>query len=61
MKHFQFDVEKGFINFQCRTVSLCKEFTVQIFECDISQYRNFGAISISVKRFGNKIFNQWKF
>ena len=28
--------EKGFVNFHCRTVSLCKEFTVRIFECEVS-------------------------
>ena len=39
IKQFQIDVEKLFVNFQCRTISLCKAFTVLIFKYDISEYR----------------------
>ena len=38
-KHFQIEVEKRLVNFHCRAISLCKEFTVLIFKCVISENR----------------------
>ena len=34
-KHFQVDVKKRFVNFQGRTIDLCKTFAVQIFKYDM--------------------------
>ena len=63
IKHFQIDVGKRFVNFRCRTISLCKAFTVFMYKYDISRYRNakknywyFLCLFVAVERFGNKTF-----
>ena len=39
IQHFQIDMEKRFVDFHCRTISLCLALTVLIFKYDISEYR----------------------
>ena len=62
IKQFQINVDKRFVNFQSRAISLCNALTDRRSQIRKSKINGIScAISLTVERFGNTFFNKWKF